>query len=106
MDYDILMERINQTDKNAFLVIVEGEKCVDVTSCSIDGIDKIRNVLQEIFNEELEHIHIISDEDYFYCKYCNKNKWWSDGFTNYARTLNNGFVCTDCLLRAGQNNID
>ena len=37
MDYDILMERIKQTDKNAFLVIVEGTKCVEVTSCSIVG---------------------------------------------------------------------
>ena len=48
MNYEKLMEQINQIDKKARLVTIEDYYCVDVTNCNNDNIDKIYNVLRDI----------------------------------------------------------
>ena len=106
MDYDVLMERINAIDKNAFLVTIESDEYVDVTECKDDNAEKIENMLRDTFLDGKEKIETTYSDCYFYCEYCNENKWIDNGYNSYMRVVNEACVCTECLADAEQNNID
>ena len=51
MDYDILMNKINAIDENAFLVTIENGEYIDVTDCDDENAKKIENVLRDMFED-------------------------------------------------------
>ena len=106
MDYDVLMERINAIDKNAFLVTIESDEYVDISECSDDNAEKIEAMLRDMFKDGGEPIETVYSDCYFYCEYCNENKWIDNGYNSYMRVVNEACVCTECLADAEQNNID
>ena len=106
MDYDVLMERINAIDKNAFLVTIESDEYVDVTECKDDNAEKIENMLRDTFLDGKEKIETTYSDCYFYCEYCNENKWTEGGYTSYMRIVDETCVCTKCLADAEENNTD
>ena len=106
MDYDILMNKINAIDENAFLVIIENGEYIDVTDCDDENAKKIENVLRDMFEDGGEAIETVYNDYYFYCEHCNKNKWSDNGYTSYMRIVDEAYVCTDCLAWAEQNNAD
>ena len=105
---DILkkMERINAIDENAFLVTIESGEYVDVSDCSDDNAGKIESMLRDMFEDGDEAIETVYNDNYFYCEYCNENKWAEGGYTSYMRIVNKTCVCTDCLANAEENNTD
>ena len=103
MDYDILMNKINAIDENAFLVTIEGGKYVDISDCSYDNAEKIEELLRDMF-EDNEVIEMVYNDCYFYCEYCNENKWAGGGYTSYMRIVNETAVCTECLTNAESDN--
>ena len=105
MDYDILMNKINAIDENAFLVTIENGEYVDISECKYENIDAIKNMLRDYF-EDGEAIEAVYNDCYFYCEHCNENKWSDDGYTSYMRIVNETCVCTDCLADAEENNTD
>ena len=106
MDYDILMNKINAIDENAFLVTIEGGEYVDISECKYENIDAIENMLRDYFEDGSENIETVCDDAYFYCEYCNENKWAEGGYTSYMRIVDEACVCTDCLADAEENNTD
>ena len=104
MDYDILMNKINAIDKNAFLVTIEDGKYVDISDCSDDNAEKIDELLRNMFEDGGENIETVYCDAYFYCEYCNENKWAEGGYTSYVRIVNETAVCTECLKNAESNN--
>ena len=106
MDYDVLMKNVNQIDKNAFLVTIESGEYIDVTECKDDNAEKIESALRDIFEDGGEHIETVYTDSYFYCEYCNENKWLDNGYTSYMRIVGEVCVCTECLADAEQNNTD
>ena len=106
MDYDILMNKINAIDENAFLVTIEGGEYVDVTTCKNGNAEKIENMLRDMFEDGGKAIEAVYDNCYFYCEHCNKNKWSDNGYESYMRVVDEAYVCTDCLADAEQSNID
>ena len=106
MDYDVLMNRVNQIDENAFLVTIEGGEYVDVSECSYDNAEKIENMLRDMFEDGGENIETVYDDAYFYWEYCNENKWAGGDYTSYMRIVSETCVCTDCLADAEENNTD
>ena len=103
MDYDILMNKINAIDENAFLVTIEGGEYVDISDCSYDNAEKIEELLRDMF-EDNEVIEMVYNDCYFYCEYCNENKWAGGGYTSYMRIVNETAVCTECLKNAESDN--
>ena len=106
MDYDVLMNKINAIDENAFLVTIESGDYIDVTECKDDNAEKIENMLRDIFKDGGEHIETVYADSYFYCEYCNENKWTEGGYTSYMRIVDETCVCTKCLADAEENNTD
>ena len=106
MDYDILMKKINAIDKNAFLVTIGSGEYVDVTECKDDNAEKIENMLRDTLKDGGANIEIVYADSYFYCDYCNENKWIDNGYTSYVRIVNEVCVCTECLADAEKNNTD
>ena len=106
MDYDTLMRKINEIDKNAFLVTIESGEYVDVTECKDDNAEKIETMLHDILKDGGEAIEIVYSDEYFYCEYCNENKWLDNGYTSYMRIVDETCVCTKCLADAEENNTD
>ena len=106
MDYDTLMRKINEIDKNAFLVTIESGEYVDVTECKDDNAEKIENMVHDILKDGGENIETVYSDNYFYCDYCNKNKWLEGGYTSYMRIVNGMYACTECLADAEENNTD
>ena len=106
MDYDILMNKINAIDENAFLVTIESGEYVDVSDCSDDNAGKIESMLRDMFEDGGEAIETVYNDNYFYCEYCNENKWAEGVCTSYMRIVNETCVCTDCLADAEENNTD
>ena len=93
MDYDILMNKINAIDENAFLVTIEGGEYVDISECKHENIDAIENMLRDYFEDGGENIEAVCDDNYFYCDCCNENKWLDNGYTSYMRIVNETAVC-------------
>ena len=106
MDYDVLMNKINAIDKNAFLVTIENGEYVDVTECKDGNTEKIENMLRDILKDGSEAIETVYSDSYFYCEYCNENKWTDNGYNSYMRVVGEVCVCTECLADAEQNNAD
>ena len=106
MDYDILMNKINAIDKNAFLVTIENGEYIDVTECKDDNAEKIENALNDMLKDGGEPIETVYSDCYFYCEYCNENKWTEGGYTSYVRIVSETYVCTKCLADAEKNNTD
>ena len=106
MDYDVLMNKINAIDENAFLVTIESGDYIDVTECKDDNAEKIENMLRDIFKDGGETIETVYSDCYFYCEYCNENKWTEGGYTSYMRIVDETCVCTKCLADAEENNTD
>ena len=106
MDYDVPMNKINAIDKNAFLVTIENGEYVDVTECKDDNAEKIEAMLRDIFKDGGETVETVYSDNYFYCEYCNKNKWLDNGYTSYMRIVGEVYVCTECLADAEENNTD
>lgn len=106
MNYDVLMNKINEIDENAFLVTIESGEYIDVTECKDDNAEKIENMLRDMFKDGGETIETTYSDCYFYCEYCNKNKWSDNGYTSYMRIVNEVCVCTECLADAEKNNTD
>ena len=106
MDYDVLMRRIDEIDKNAFLVTIESGEYVDVTECKDDNAKKIENMLRDMFKDGSEAIETVYSDCYFYCEYCDENKWLEGGYTSYMRIVDETCVCTKCLADAEENNTD
>ena len=106
MDYDVLMNKINAIDENAYLVTIESGEYIDVTECKDDNAEKIETMLRDILEENGEAIETVYSDYYFYCDYCNKNKWLDSGYTSYMRVVNEACVCTECLADAEENNTD
>ena len=104
MDYDILMNKINAIDKNAFLVTIEGGEYVDISECKCENIDAIENMLRDYFEDGGENIETVYADSYFYCDHCNKNKWLDNGYTSCMRVVNETAVCTECLENAESDN--
>ena len=106
MDYDVLMKKIHAIDENAFLVTIESGEYVDVSDCSDDNAGKIESMLRDMFEDGDEAIETVYNDNYFYCEYCNENKWAEGACTSYMRIVNETCVCTDCLANAEENNTD
>ena len=106
MDYEALMRKIDEIDKNAFLVTIESGEYIDVTECKDGNAEKIENVLRDMFKDGGEHIETVYADSYFYCEYCNENKWLDNGYTSYMRIVGDMYACTDCLADAEENNTD
>ena len=106
MDYDILMNKINAIDENAFLVTIEGGEYVDVTDCKDGNAEKIDELLRSMFEDGGEAIETVYNDNYFYCDHCNKNKWSDNGYESYMRVVDGTYACTDCLADAEENNMD
>ena len=106
MDYDVLIERINAIDKNAFLVTIESDEYVDISECSDDNAEKIEAMLRDMFKDGGEPIETVYSDCYFYCEYCNENKWTEGDYTSYMRIVDETCVCTKCLADAEENNTD
>ena len=106
MDYDVLMKNVNQIDNNAFLVTIENGEYIDVTECKDGNAEKIETVLRDMLDESGEAIEIVYSDNYFYCEYCNENKWLDNGYTSYMRIVGEEYVCTECLADAEENNTD
>ena len=107
MDYDVLMNKIKAIDENAFLVTIESGDYVDVTECKDDNAEKIEKLLRDICKDGGENIEAVYADSYFYCEYCNENKWSDNGgYTNYMRVVGEVCVCTECLADAEENNTD
>ena len=106
MDYDTLIRRLNEIDKNAFLVTIEGGEYVDISECKHENIDAIESMLRDYFEDGGENIETVYADSYFYCDYCNKNKWLDNGYTSYVRIVGEECVCTECLADAEENNTD
>ena len=106
MDYDVLMSKIDAIDENAYLVTIEGGEYVDVTECKDDNAEKIENMLHDILKDGGENIETVYADSYFYCEYCNENKWTDNGYTSYMRIVGEVYVCTECLADAEENNTD
>ena len=106
MDYDVLMNKIHAIDENAFLVTIESGEYVDVTECKDDNAEKIENMLRDTFLDGKETIETTYSDCYFYCEYCNENKWLDSGYTSYMRVVDETCVCTECLADAEKNNTD
>ena len=104
MDYDILMNKINAIDENAFLVTIESGEYVDVSDCSDDNAGKIESMLRDMFEDGGEAIETVYNDNYFYCEYCNENKWAEGVCTSYMRIVNETAVCTECLENAENDN--
>ena len=105
MDYDVL-NKINEIDKNAFLVTIESGEYIDVTECKDDNAEKIEAMLRDIFEDGGEAIETTYSDCYFYCEYCNEDKWTEGGYTSYMRIVDETCVCTKCLADAEENNTD
>lgn len=106
MDYDVLMNKINAIDENAFLVTIENSEYIDVTECKDGNDEKIENLLRDYFEDGGENIETVYADSYFYCDHCNENKWLDSGYTSYMRIVNEECVCTECLADAEKNNTD
>lgn len=106
MDYDILMDKINAIDENAYLVTIEGGEYVDISECKRENIDAIENMLRDRFEDGGENIETVYNDCYFYCEHCNENKWSDNGYESYMRIVDETYVCADCLAWAEQNNTD
>lgn len=106
MDYDFLMEKINAIDENAFFVTIENSEYIDVTDCKDGNAEKIEKMLRDMLKDGGEKIETVYSDCYFYCEYCNENKWMDNGYTSYVRIVNETCVCTDCLKDAEKNNTD
>ena len=106
MDYDVLMNKIHAIDENAFLVTIESSEYVDVTECKDGNAEKIETMLRDMLEEGGEAIETVYSDSYFYCEYCNENKWSDNGYTSYMRVVNEVCVCTECLADAEENNAD
>ena len=106
MDYDVLMNEINAIDENAYLVTIESDEYVDISECKYENIDAIENMLRDYFEDGGELIETVYSDCYFYCEYCNENKWTEGGYTSYMRIVDETCVCTKCLADAEENNTD
>ena len=106
MDYDVLMKNVNQIDKNAFLVTIESGEYVDISECKHENIDAIENMLRDYFEDGGKTIETVYSDSYFYCEYCNENKWTEGGYISYMRIVDETCVCTKCLADAEENNTD
>ena len=106
MDYDVLMKKINAIDENAYLVTIEGGEYVDISECKHENIDAIENTLRDYFEDGGENMETVYADSYFYCEYCNENKWLDNGYTSYMRVVGEECVCTECLADAEENNTD
>ena len=106
MDYDVLMNKINAIDENAYLVTIESGEYVDVTECKDDNAEKIETMLRDYFKDGGENIEIVYADSYFYCEHCDKYKWLDNGYTSYMRIVGEVCVCTECLADAEENNTD
>ena len=104
MDYDVLMNKINAIDENAYVVTIEGGEYVDISECKHENIDAIENMLRQYFEDGGENIETVYADSYFYCDHCNKNKWLDNGYTSYMRVVNETAVCTECLENAENDN--
>ena len=106
MDYEKLMDAVQAIDENAFLVTIGSGEYIDVTDCKDDNAEKIENMLRDMFKDGGEAIGTVYSDCYFYCEYCNKNKWLDNGYTSYMRIVGEVYVCTECLADAEENNTD
>ena len=106
MDYDVLLKNVNQIDENAFLVTIENDEYVDVTECKDGNAEKIETMLRDMFRDGGETIETVYSDSYFYCEYCNENKWSDNGYISYMRIVDETCVCTKCLADAEENNTD
>ena len=106
MDYDILMNKINAIDENAYFVIIEEGNYIDVSDCSRENVEKIENVLRDYFEDGGENIETVYADSYFYCDVCRRNKWSDNGYNSYMRIVDGMYACTDCLADAEQSNTD
>ena len=106
MDYDVLMNKINAIDENAYLVTIENGEYLDISECSDDNAEKIETMLRDMLEKDGEAIETVYSDNYFYCEYCNKNKWLDNGYTSYMRIVDETCVCTKCLADAEENNTD
>ena len=106
MDYEKLMDAVQAIDENAFLVTIDNDEYIDVTECKDDNAEKIENILRDILKDGDETIETVYSDCYFYCEYCNKNKWTDNGYNSYMRIVNEECVCTECLADAEKNNTD
>ena len=106
MDYDILINKINAIDENAYLVTIESGEYIDISDCSRENMEKIENILRNYFEDGGENIEIVYADSYFYCEHCNKNKWLDNGYTSYMRIVDETCGCTECLADAEKNNTD
>ena len=106
MDYEKLMDALQAIDENAFLITIENSEYVDVTECKDGNAEKIENMLRDMFKDGGETIETVYSDCYFYCDYCNKNKWLDNGYNSYMRIVGGMYACVDCLADAEENNTD
>ena len=62
------------------IIIVDDDLCIGVQD--VDTYIKVEEFMSTVESETLPNVIVIHEDDYFYCDYCKKNHYVTNGMKN------------------------